>query len=148
MTAEELAAALEGAVPGAVLAHEEGVDMPTLTVAREHLVDVCTLLRDAHGKNFLSDVTGVDYLGYGEEVAGYFGTERGRDINRTGTWGTPETVTPPPARFSVTYHLAHVGEGVADDEARPLLEVEDVAAHAAEKRARTSARAAAPSRSR
>ena len=71
MTAEELAAALERAVPGAVLAQEEGVDMPTLTVAREHLVDVCRTLRDAHGKNFLSAVSAVDFLGYGEEVAGY-----------------------------------------------------------------------------
>jgi NADH:ubiquinone oxidoreductase subunit C len=111
VNASELAAAVDKAAPGAVLAHEDGIDMPSLTVAAGRLVEVATLLRDAHGKNFLSDVTGVDYLGYGEEVAGYFGTERGRDINRTGTWGTPETVTPPPARFSVTYHLAHVGEG-------------------------------------
>ena len=111
MTAEELAAALEGAVPGAVLTHEEGLDMPTLTVAREQLVAVCRELRDTHGKNFLSAVTAVDFLGYGEEVAGYFGTESGRDINRTGSWGTPETVAPPAERFAVVYHLAHVGEG-------------------------------------
>ena len=114
MTAEELAAAVEGAVPGAVQAHEDGIDMPTLTVSREHLVEVCTVLRDAHGKNFLSAVSAVDFLGYGDEVAGYFGTESGRDINRTGSWGSPETVTPPPTRFSVKYHLAHVGDGPTD----------------------------------
>ncbi|HET6849767.1 MAG TPA: NADH-quinone oxidoreductase subunit C [Gaiellales bacterium] len=114
MNAENLAAAVEGAVPGAVQAHEDGIDMPTLTISREHLVDVCTLLRDAHGKNFLSAVSAVDFLGYGDEVAGYFGTESGRDINRTGSWGTPETVTAPAKRFMVVYHLAHVGDGPPD----------------------------------
>ena len=47
-------------------------------------------------------------------MAGYFGSERGRDINRTGSWGTPETVTPPATRFAVVYHLAHIGEGPTD----------------------------------
>jgi len=70
VNASELAAAIERAAPGAVLAHEDGIDMPSLTLAADRLVEVATLLRDAHGKNFLSDVTGVDYLGYGEEVAG------------------------------------------------------------------------------
>jgi NADH-quinone oxidoreductase subunit C len=111
MNADELAAAVDQAVPGAVLAHEDGIDMPTLTIAREHLVDVCRLLRDEHGKNFLSAVSAVDFLGYGDEVAGYFGTESGRDINRTGSWGTPETVAAPAKRFAVVYHLAHVGDG-------------------------------------
>ena len=69
MTAAELAAALEQAVPGAVSAHEDAIDMPTLTVHRERLIETCLSLRDQHGKNFLSAVTAVDYLGYGEEVA-------------------------------------------------------------------------------
>ena len=111
MTAAELAEALERAVPGAVVAHEDGIDMPTLTIAREHLLDACRELRDAHGRNFLSAVTAVDHLGYGEDVAGYYGTERGRDINLTGSWGAPETAPPPPTRFSVVYHLARVGDG-------------------------------------
>jgi len=114
VTASELAAAVEEAAPGAVLAHEDGIDMPTLTVATDRLVEVATLLRDRHGKNLLSAVSAVDYLGYGEEVAGYFGSDSGRDINRTGSWGSPETVTPPPTRFSVKYHVAHVGEGPTD----------------------------------
>ena len=114
MNAEELAARVSQALPGAVLAAEDGVDMPTLTVAVDRLVEVATFMRNQDGKNLLSAVTGVDYLGYGEEVAGYYGTDRGRDINRTGTWGTPETPTPPERRFSVKYHLAHVGDGPTD----------------------------------
>ena len=98
-------------MPGSVVGHEKGIDMPTLTVKPEKLIEVCTYLRDQQGKNFLSAVSGVDYLGYGEEVAGYFGSERGRDINRTGSWGTPETVAAPAKRFAVVYHLAHVGDG-------------------------------------
>ena len=114
MTAEQLAAAVEQGAPGAVLEHADGIDMPTLTIAGDRLLDVCRLLRDQHGKNFLSAVSAVDFLGYGDEVAGYFGSERGRDINRVGSWGTPETVTAPEARFAIVYHLAHIGEGPTD----------------------------------
>ena len=92
MTPAQLAAAVKSAVPGSVVGHEKGLDMPTLTVKPEKLVDVCTYLRDEQGKNFLSAVSAVDHLGYGEEVAGYFGTDYGRDINRVGSWGAPETV--------------------------------------------------------
>ncbi len=111
MNAAELADAIGRALPGAVTAHEDGIDMPTLTVRGDRLVEVCRHLRDDHGKNFLSAVTAVDYLGYGEDVAGYFGTDRGRDINATGSWGAPETAPPMPARFGVKYHLARIGEG-------------------------------------
>jgi NADH-quinone oxidoreductase subunit C len=120
VTAEELAAAVEQAVPGAVAAHEDALDMPTLTLELGALVDVARYLRDQHGKNLLSDVVAVDYLGYGEDVAGYFGTERGRDLNATGSWGAPVTSPPPPKRFGVKYHLAHIGEG---DIARVRLQV-------------------------
>jgi len=110
--AAELAGAINARVPGAVEdATRETADMPTLTVRRESLLDVCRQLRDEHGKNFLSAVTAVDFLGYGEPVAGYFGTERGRDINAVGSWGASETVEPPPTRFATIYHLAHIGEG-------------------------------------
>ena len=112
MTAAELAAAVSKRVPGGVADHSDGVDMPTLVVSRERLLDVCRCLRDEHGKNFLSAVSAVDFLGFGESVAGYFGTERGRDINATGSWGASQTVTPPAQRFCVSYHLAHVdGDG-------------------------------------
>ncbi len=111
MTAAQLAAAVRKAVPGSVVRHEKGLDMPTLTVKPEKLVDVCTYLRDEQGKNFLSAVTAVDHLGYGDEVAGYFGSERGRDMNAAGSWGAATTPEPPPKRFAVRYHLAHVGDG-------------------------------------
>ncbi len=56
MTASELAEAVNRALPGAVVDHADGVDMPTLVVKPDRLVDVCRELRDAHGKNFLSAV--------------------------------------------------------------------------------------------
>ncbi|MGH3074974.1 MAG: NADH-quinone oxidoreductase subunit C, partial [Gaiellales bacterium] len=37
-----------------------------------------------------------------------------RDMNATGSWGTPMTVAQPPKRFAVRYHLAHVGDGPTD----------------------------------
>jgi NADH-quinone oxidoreductase subunit C len=111
MTAAQLAAAVRKAAPGSVVAHEEGLDMPTLTVKPEKLVAVCTYLRDEQGKNFLSAVSAVDHLGYGDAVAGYFGSERGRDINAAGSWGAATTPEPPPKRFAIRYHLAHVGSG-------------------------------------
>jgi NADH-quinone oxidoreductase subunit C len=114
-SAAELAEAINARVPGAVGESAQGfVDMPTLTVRRESLLEVCRLLRDEHGKNLLSAVTAVDFLGYGEPVAGYFGTERGRDINAVGSWGAAETVDPPPTRFATVYHLAHIGKGPVD----------------------------------
>ena len=114
MTADELAAALATAVPESLEAHEEGLDMPTLTVAAGKLIEVATYLRDKQGKNFLSAVSAVDHLGYGEDVAGYFGTERGRDVNTPGSGGAPMTVAAPPKRFAVRYHLAHVGAGAPE----------------------------------
>jgi NADH-quinone oxidoreductase subunit C len=114
VTAAQLAAAVKRAVPGSVVEHEKGVDMPTLTVKPENLIAVCTYLRDHQGKNFLSAVSAVDHLGYGEDVAGYFGTERGRDVNTPGSWGAPMTVATPPKRFAVRYHLAHVGAGAPE----------------------------------
>ena len=125
MTAEELAQEVERAVPGGVVAHEDGLDMPTLTVAPEHLLAVCRELRDRHGRNFLSAVSAVDHLGYGEDVAGYYGTERGRDINRTGSWGAPETPAQPPRRFKVVYHLAHVATGQPPDRVRLQVYLDD-----------------------
>jgi NADH-quinone oxidoreductase subunit C len=108
VTADELAALLEAAVPGGVEAYEDAIDMPTFTVRPAALRDVCRALRDQAAFNLLCDVVPVDYLGYGEEVAGYFGSERGRDLNRTGSWGSPVVPQAPPKRFGVKYHLAHV----------------------------------------
>jgi NADH:ubiquinone oxidoreductase subunit C len=119
VTAAELADAVTASVPGGVVEHRDGADMPTLVVPAERLLDVCRCLRDRFDKNFLSAVSAVDFLGYGESVAGYFGTERGRDINATGSWGAPQTVTPPATRFCVSYHLAHVdGDGSPPERVR------------------------------
>jgi NADH-quinone oxidoreductase subunit C len=126
VTASELAEAVNRALPGAVVDHADGVDMPTLVVKPDRLVDVCRELRDAHGKNFLSAVSAVDFLGYGEEVAGYFGTERGRDLNAVGTWGAPLTARPPETRFCVTYHVARVaGDGGGPERVRVQVFVDD-----------------------
>ena len=109
MTANQLAKAISSNVRGAVVSHARGIDdMPTIVVRADRLLDVCRYLRDEQGKNFLSAVSAVDFLGYGEDVSGYFGTERGRDLNATGSWGSPATVEAPATRFCVTYHLAHV----------------------------------------
>jgi NADH:ubiquinone oxidoreductase subunit C len=126
VTAAELAEALEQRVPGGVTQHADGADMPTLVVPVDKLLDVCRELRDGHGKNFLSAVSAVDFLGCGEEVAGYFGTERGRDLNSPGSWGAPHTVLSPPTRFCVSYHLAHVdGDGSPPQRLRVQVMVED-----------------------
>ena len=69
VTSNQLAKAVNSVIRGAVKP-EKHADMPALTVKKEHLVEVCRLLRDQHGKNFLSAVSAVDYLGYGEPVAG------------------------------------------------------------------------------
>ena len=64
-------------VPGLV---EENVSYgeTTLVVDPARLIEACTVLRDGHGFNFLSDVSSVDYLGWGDEpVAGYWGGPRG-----------------------------------------------------------------------
>ncbi|MBK6434188.1 MAG: NADH-quinone oxidoreductase subunit D [Anaerolineae bacterium] len=52
---------LTNAVPGAVTATLPNGD---LVVAREKLIEFSTYLRDKAGYDYLSNVTGVDYLGY------------------------------------------------------------------------------------
>ena len=50
----------------------------TLVVELASLVEACTHLRDEEGFNFLSDLTAVDYLGWGDKgVSGYIGTPCG-----------------------------------------------------------------------
>ena len=47
-------------------------------------------LRDELGFTFLSDLTAVDYLGWGARgVSGYIGTAGGRDLNTPMTQGLP-----------------------------------------------------------
>ena len=83
----------------------------TLVVEPERAVEACTHLRDEEGFNFLSDVTGADYLGWGESgVSGYIGTPVGRDLNLPMTQGLQMLPEPKPKRFAMNYHLLSVSE--------------------------------------
>jgi NADH-quinone oxidoreductase subunit C len=102
-------------VPGLVEQNEAEHGETTLVVDPARLVEACRYLRDREGFNFLSDVSSVDYLGWGEEpVAGYWGGQAGRDLNRPGTWGLSKVPTPKPKRFSVNYHLLAVRSGARE----------------------------------
>jgi NADH:ubiquinone oxidoreductase subunit C len=74
------------------------------------IVEACTHLRDEEGFNFLSDITPVDYLGWGSKrhVAGYYGTAGGRDLGPQSAQGFARTPEPKPARFAVDYHLSAI----------------------------------------
>ena len=80
MDASGLLDLLRAAVPGAALESLPAIDMPTLVVDREHLIEVCGVLRDDPRLQFalLADVTAVDRL-------------------------------PSEPRFEMVYHLACVG---------------------------------------
>jgi len=80
MDASGLLDLLRVGVPGAALESLPAVDMTTLTVDREHLLEVCGVLRDDPRLQFalLVDVTAVDRL-------------------------------PNDPRFEMVYHLACVG---------------------------------------
>jgi NADH-quinone oxidoreductase subunit C len=106
-------------VPG-VIETREARGETTLVVDPARLVEACTALRDEHGFNFLSDIAGADYLGWGEEgVAGYFGTASGRDLHVPGSQGLARVPDPKPKRFSVSYHLLRV----SDESARVRVQV-------------------------
>jgi NADH:ubiquinone oxidoreductase subunit C len=83
----------------------------TLVVDADDLIDAATYLRDDAGFNFLSDITAVDYLGWGEAgVSGYLGTASGRNLNAPMTQGYQALPTPKPKRFAMNYHLLSVSE--------------------------------------
>lgn len=79
---------LRPAVPGASVEAAPATDMPTIRVGRDHVADVCRVLRDhaALQFGFLVEVTAVDYL-------------------------------PAEPRFEVVYHLACLGAAYAVPEA-------------------------------
>ena len=69
-------------------------------------------LRDEESFNFLSDLTPVDYLGWGRrEVAGYYGTAAGRDLGSQSAQGFSRTPAPKAERFAVNYHLLQIPGG-------------------------------------
>jgi NADH-quinone oxidoreductase subunit C len=83
----------------------------TLVVDAGDLIDAATYLRDDAGFNFLSDITAVDYLGWGGEgVSGYLGTAGGRDLNTPMTQGYQALPAAKPKRFAMNYHLLSISE--------------------------------------
>jgi NADH-quinone oxidoreductase subunit C len=87
------------------------VDETTLVVDAADLIDAATYLRDDAGFNFLSDITAVDYLGWGGEgVSGYIGTAAGRDLNTPMTQGYQAVPAAKPKRFAMNYHLLSISE--------------------------------------
>ncbi|MEX2210931.1 MAG: NADH-quinone oxidoreductase subunit C [Gaiellaceae bacterium] len=86
----------------------------TLVVEPGELLETCRRLRDEEGYNFLSDITATDYLGWpggAGEVAGYYGTHDGRDLNAPGAAGLAALPAAKPKRFSVSYHLLKLVDG-------------------------------------
>jgi NADH-quinone oxidoreductase subunit C len=99
-----------GTVPGLVETVERHGET-TYVVEPADLVAAATYLRDEEGFDFLSDVTAVDYLGWGEKgVSGYIGTPSGRDINSPMTQGYQVVPPEKPKRFAVNYHLLTIAE--------------------------------------
>jgi NADH-quinone oxidoreductase subunit C len=99
-----------GGLPGYV-EERERVGEITVVVEPAELVEAATVLRDDHGFNFLSDITAVDYLGWGHaDVSGYIGTPTGRDINAPMTQGYQVVPLAKPKRFAMNYHLLSISE--------------------------------------
>jgi NADH-quinone oxidoreductase subunit C len=95
-----------------VVSASEALGETTLVVDTPRLLETCTYLRDERGFTFLSDISGVDYLGWGEAgVAGYIGTPDGRDLNKPMTQGYDHLPPPKPKRFCVSYHLLALASG-------------------------------------
>ena len=96
------------AVPG-VLEVKDEHDETTVVVGLSELIEAATYLRDEGGFNFLSDITAVDYLGWGASgVSGYIGTPAGRDMNTPMTQGHQAVPLAKPKRFAMNYHLLAV----------------------------------------
>ena len=97
-------------VPGVVEVVERHGES-TIVVEPAALRDAARHLRDEQGFNFLSDITAVDYLGWGSAgVAGYIGTSTGRDLNTPMTQGYQAVPLAKPKRFCMNYHLLSVSE--------------------------------------
>jgi len=91
MDASSLVALLRQAVPEAAIDAIDGVDMPSIVVSREHLIEICGALRDHPSLQFalLVDVTAVDRL-------------------------------PEEPRYELVYHLACLGEYYPTAGSRPV----------------------------
>jgi NADH:ubiquinone oxidoreductase subunit C len=92
----------------------EAHDETTLVVDTPRLPEAARFVRDELGFNFLSDLSGADYLSWGRRaVSGYIGTPGGRDLNKPMTQGYQRLPQPKPKRFSVSYHLLALGPSPA-----------------------------------
>jgi NADH/F420H2 dehydrogenase subunit C len=97
-------------VPG-LREEREHLGETTLVVDAGDLIEAATYLRDEAGFNFLSDITAVDYLGWGGEgVSGYLGTASGRNLNVPMTQGYQAVPAAKPKRFAMNYHLLSISE--------------------------------------
>ena len=98
------------AVPGLIEVKEQHRET-TVIVGLSQLAEAAGYLRDDGGFNFLSDITAVDYLGWGDAgVSGYTGTAGGRDLNTPMTQGYQVVPLAKPKRFALNYHLLAVRE--------------------------------------
>jgi NADH:ubiquinone oxidoreductase subunit C len=91
-------------VPG-LTGETESYGETTLVVEAPRLREAALHLRDELGFNFLSDITGTDFQGWGGETAGSWGSREGRDLNVPYTLGLDLVPEAKPKRFSVSYHL-------------------------------------------
>ena len=92
----------------------------TVVVDPSRVLEAAGYLRDELGFDFLADVAGADYLGWGGKgVSGYIGTASGRDLNRPMTQGLQAMPALKPKRFSLSYHLL----ALRDDHTRMRLQV-------------------------
>ena len=83
----------------------------TIVVEPASLVPAARHLRDVEAFDFLSDITAVDYLGWGTAgVSGYIGTPGGRDLNEPMTQGYQVVPAEKPARFALNYHLLAIAD--------------------------------------
>ena len=91
-------------IPG-LIGETEDRGETTVVVEKERLSEAALYLRDELGFNFLSDIAATDYLGWGGETAGSWGSADGRDLNVPSTLGLDLVPEPKQKRFSGSYHL-------------------------------------------
>ena len=91
-------------IPG-LIGESEDRGETTLVVEKERLSEAALYLQGELGFNFLSDIAASDYLGWGGETAGSWGSADGRDLNVPYTLGLDLVPEPKPKRFSLSYHL-------------------------------------------
>jgi NADH-quinone oxidoreductase subunit C len=94
------------AIPGFV-AESEALGETTVVIERDRIAEAAVYVRDELGFAFLSDLSGADYLGWGDKgVAGYWGSStNARDLNAPGSQGLQQLPEPKPKRFCVNYHV-------------------------------------------